>query len=55
VPDIHAAHATLTARGIQFTHVPHMIHRHEDGTEEWMAFFTDNEARPLGIMSQAKP
>ena len=53
VPDIRAAHATLSARGIAFTHAPHMIHRHEDGTEEWMAFFTDNDGRPLAIMSQA--
>jgi len=29
-----------------------MIHRHEDGTEEWMAFFKDNEGRPLAIMSR---
>ena len=55
VPDIRAAHAELAARGIEFTHAPHMIHRHEDGTEEWMAFFKDNDGRPLGIMSQAKP
>jgi hypothetical protein len=34
---------------------PHMIHRHDDGTEEWMAFFKDNDGRPLGVMSQAKP
>ena len=54
VPDIRAAHAALTARGIEFTHAPHMIHRHDDGTEEWMAFFKDNDGRPLGIMSQAK-
>ena len=33
---------------------PHMIHRHEDGTEEWMAFFQDNDGRPLAIMAQAK-
>jgi hypothetical protein len=33
---------------------PHMIHRHDDRTEEWMAFFKDNEGRPLGIMSQVK-
>jgi hypothetical protein len=32
-----------------------MIHRHEDGTEEWMAFFKDNEDRPLALMSKAKP
>ena len=31
-----------------------MIHRHDDGTEEWMAFFTDNEERPLAIMAQVK-
>jgi methylmalonyl-CoA/ethylmalonyl-CoA epimerase len=31
-----------------------MIHRHEDGTEEWMAFFQDNDGRPLAVMSQAK-
>ena len=54
VPDIRAAHAGLTARGIEFTHAPHMIHRHDDGTEEWMAFFTDNDGRSLAIMSQAK-
>jgi hypothetical protein len=30
-----------------------MIHRHADGSEEWMAFFDDNEARPLAIMSTA--
>jgi len=29
-----------------------MIHRHEDGTEEWMAFFNDPESRPIAIMAQ---
>lgn len=33
----------------------HMIHRYADGTEEWMAFFGDNEGRPLGIMCQVPP
>lgn len=55
VPDIRAGHQALAARGVQFTHAPHMIHRHADGTEEWMAFFTDNEGRPLAIMAQATP
>jgi DNA-binding CsgD family transcriptional regulator/catechol 2,3-dioxygenase-like lactoylglutathione lyase family enzyme len=50
--DIHARQAELEARGVVFTHAPHMIHRHEDGTEEWMAFFADNEGRPLAIMAQ---
>ena len=54
VPDIHAAHARLAANGAAFLNAPHMIHRHEDGTEEWMAFFNDNEGRPLAIMAQAK-
>jgi hypothetical protein len=45
----------LAGKGVEFTHAPHMIHRHEDGTEEWMAFFNDNEGRPLAIMGQARP
>jgi DNA-binding CsgD family transcriptional regulator/catechol 2,3-dioxygenase-like lactoylglutathione lyase family enzyme len=52
VADIRAAHAALAARGVRFTHAPHMIHRHANGQEEWMAFFEDNEGRPLAIMSQ---
>lgn len=51
VPDVRTAHQALAGRGVAFTHAPHMIHRHPDGVEEWMAFFTDNEARPLAIMS----
>lgn len=54
VPDIHAAHAQLGERGAIFIDAPHMIHRHEDGTEEWMAFFNDNEGRPLAIMAQVR-
>lgn len=52
VPDIHAAHATLRERGADFIDAPHMIHRHEDGTEEWMAFFNDPDRRPLAIIAQ---
>lgn len=54
VPDIRAAHRKLSDRGVSFTHAPHMIHRHDDGTEEWMAFLADNEGRPLAIMAQVK-
>lgn len=54
VADIHAAHAQLEARGAKFLSAPHMIHRHQDGTEEWMAFLEDPDARPLAIMAQAK-
>jgi DNA-binding CsgD family transcriptional regulator/catechol 2,3-dioxygenase-like lactoylglutathione lyase family enzyme len=54
VPDIETAHHELQARGVEFINSPHMIHRHADGTEEWMAFFKDPEGRPLAIMSQVK-
>jgi catechol 2,3-dioxygenase-like lactoylglutathione lyase family enzyme len=54
VPDIHKAHDELKSRGVEFTGTPHMIHKHPDGTEEWMAFFKDPEGRPLAIMSQVK-
>jgi len=54
VEDIAAMHAELEARGVEFTGAPHMIHRHADGTEEWMAFFKDPEGRPLALMSQVK-
>jgi DNA-binding CsgD family transcriptional regulator/catechol 2,3-dioxygenase-like lactoylglutathione lyase family enzyme len=52
VPDIRSAHAALLARGVSFESPPHLIHRHADGMEEWMAFFHDNEGRLLAIMSQ---
>jgi DNA-binding CsgD family transcriptional regulator/catechol 2,3-dioxygenase-like lactoylglutathione lyase family enzyme len=54
VPDIRAAQERLEASGATFLNAPHMIHRHEDGTEEWMAFFNDNEGRPLAIMAQVR-
>lgn len=54
VADIRRAHDQLQARGVEFINVPHMIHRHADGTEEWMAFFKDPEGRPLALMSQVK-
>ena len=52
VPDIAAAHERLAARGVKFTHAPHMIHRHANGIEEWMTFFEDPDGRPLALMSQ---
>jgi DNA-binding CsgD family transcriptional regulator/catechol 2,3-dioxygenase-like lactoylglutathione lyase family enzyme len=54
VPDIGAAHAALASRGVKFTHAPHLIHRHADGTEEWMAFFEDPDARPMALMCQKR-
>jgi catechol 2,3-dioxygenase-like lactoylglutathione lyase family enzyme len=55
VDDIAAAYAELSARGVEFKGAPHLIHRHADGTEEWMAFFKDPEGRFLALMSQVPP
>ena len=54
VEDVEAGCRELQERGVEFISAPHMIHRHEDGTEEWMAFFKDPEGRPLGLMSQVR-
>ena len=55
VADVRTAYDLLRSRGIEFMDAPHLIHRHADGTEEWMAHFQDAEGRPLAIMSQVKP
>lgn len=54
VPDIHATKGELEQRGVKFINAPHLIHRHENGTEEWMAAFEDNEGRPLQLMTQVR-
>jgi DNA-binding CsgD family transcriptional regulator/catechol 2,3-dioxygenase-like lactoylglutathione lyase family enzyme len=54
VADIARAHAELDGRGVEFINAPHLVHRHADGTEEWMAFFKDPEGRALALMSQVK-
>ncbi len=54
-PDIAAAHAALAERGAVMTGAPHMIHRHSDGAEEWMAFFKDDEGRDLALHSVVRP
>lgn len=53
--DIAAAHTTLTNRGASMTGAPHMIHKHPDGAEEWMAFFKDDEGRDLALHSVVRP
>ena len=54
VAGIEESYEALRGRSVDFINAPHMIHRHPDGMEEWMAFFTDNEGRTLAIMSQVK-
>ena len=55
VANIGAAYELLKSRGVEFINAPHMVHRHADGTEEWLSMLKDPEGRPLGIMAQAKP
>jgi catechol 2,3-dioxygenase-like lactoylglutathione lyase family enzyme len=55
VGDIQQSFAELQSRGVEFVDQPHRIHRHADGTEEWMTFFKDLEGRLLALMSQVKP
>jgi DNA-binding CsgD family transcriptional regulator/catechol 2,3-dioxygenase-like lactoylglutathione lyase family enzyme len=55
VPDIHTSYRDLGRRGVVFDGAPHLIHRHADGTEEWMAFFSDGEGNTLALMSQVPP
>jgi catechol 2,3-dioxygenase-like lactoylglutathione lyase family enzyme len=51
-PNIAAAYEQLVARGVTFRGAPHMIHRHDSGVEEWMAFFEDSDGELLALMSQ---
>ena len=51
VPDIHAAHASLSARGVPFVDAPHLIARMPDH-ELWMCFLRDPEQNLIGLMSE---
>jgi catechol 2,3-dioxygenase-like lactoylglutathione lyase family enzyme len=55
VPNIREAYDRLSARGVEFVNAPHLVHRHGNGTEEWMAFFRDLEGRTLALMSKVGP
>ena len=54
VADIHAKIAELKSRDVEFLGEAHMIFKHPDGTEEWMAFFKDCDGETLALMSQVK-
>lgn len=54
VADIAGTHRKLLEKGVEFIAAPHRIHKHEDGTEEWMGFFKDPDGRPLALMAQVK-
>ena len=52
VGEIGAAHDALRAAGVAFAGAPHRIHTHDDGSEEWMAFFEDPEGNTLALMAR---
>ena len=51
VPDLRAAHATLSNRGVAFETEPHLIATLPDH-ELWMAFFRDPDSNLLALMSE---
>lgn len=51
VADIHAAHDTLRARGVQFAGPPHKIAEVGD-REVWLAELRDSEGNRLALMSE---
>lgn len=55
VADIHASYQDLCDKGVAFDGAPHLVHRHDDGTEEWMTFFADTEGNTLALMSHVPP
>ena len=55
VEDIRTAYDALVRRGVDFINAPHLIHRHSDGTEEWLAVFKDDEGRPLALSARVGP
>ena len=54
VAEIKQACDRLSEAGVEVSNQPHLIHTHEDGTEEWMAFVKDLEGRALGLMSSVR-
>ena len=54
VPDISAAHATLSARGAAFIDAPHVVARLPDH-DLWMTFCHDSEDNMLALMSDVRP
>jgi methylmalonyl-CoA/ethylmalonyl-CoA epimerase len=50
--DLTLTVATLTARGVAFTHAPHPVARMDDH-DLWMAFFADPDGHTLALMQEA--
>lgn len=55
VGDIAGETERLRAVGVTILSVPHRIHVHPDGREEWMAFFADPDGGSIGLLSVVDP
>jgi methylmalonyl-CoA/ethylmalonyl-CoA epimerase len=51
VADIHATHALLAAKGVEFIQNPHLVAKMPDH-DLWMAFLRDPDANPIGLMCE---
>jgi catechol-2,3-dioxygenase len=51
VDSIRDAYDTLCARGVEFSHEPHVVHKTGD-SELWMAGFRDPDGNNLVLMSE---
>ncbi|HUQ60550.1 VOC family protein [Lentzea sp.] len=51
VADLDGTVARLEQAGVAMTFPPGLVHTHDDGTEEWMAFLTDPAGNTLGLMT----
>jgi catechol 2,3-dioxygenase-like lactoylglutathione lyase family enzyme len=55
VQNIFEAHELLSAQGVPFLDGPEMTKRHPDGSQEWVAYFTDDEDRTLALHAVMPP
>ncbi len=51
VADIGAAHALLSAQGVEFVQEPHLVAK-MPGHDLWMAFLKDPDGNVVGLMSE---
>ncbi len=51
VADLQATYARLSARGVVFEQPPHLVGR-SPTSEVWLAFCTDPDGNPIGLMSE---
>jgi methylmalonyl-CoA/ethylmalonyl-CoA epimerase len=53
VDDIHATHAALAAKDVEFLQKPHLVARMPEH-DLWIAFLADPDQNPIGLMCELK-